>query len=375
MKLAIIGPVYPYRGGIAHYTTQMAQKFSQAGHTIRVFSFHRQYPAFLYPGKTDKDNSRVTFQVEATYSLDPLWPWTWTETARQIAAFEPDVVIIQWWVTFWGPAFALLASHLRRKHIPVVYLIHNVLPHEPGMADSLLARMALSQACGFIVQTSREESRLRSILPKAQIKMCPHPNYDLFDGQSMTREQARKLLGLRQEIPVALFFGIVRPYKGLHVLIDAIAMLRDQGRELPLVVAGEFWEDIQKYRDQIRELRLADLVTLDNRYIPNEEVGKYFSAADVFVAPYLGGTQSGVVKIAVSFGLPVLASDCIAADLTLESYPFRMHPAGNARALAADLLQVIDHSPQIPPASSAVDGWSELMHAIEAVARDICWRS
>jgi len=363
MRLAIVGPVYPYRGGIAHHTTQMAQKFSQNGVEVGVFSFQRQYPAFLYPGKSDRDQSAVTYPVEARFILDPLNPATWVKTGHEMARFKPDGVVIQWWVTFWAPAFAHLAGSLGHRGIPVIYVIHNVMPHETRFVDRFLARLALSRGKGFIVQSAREETRLRQFLPNGDIRVCPHPVYDLFNQGAMPKDQARRALGLPLDAPVALFFGIVRPYKGLRYLIEAIAKLHERGRDVHLLVAGEFWEDVRQYERQIRDLGLEEWVHVDNRYIPNEEVGKYFSAADMLVAPYVDGTQSGAIKVAMGFGLPVVATEIIAQDMP---DGVKVVQAGDASALACQIEDCLNagSSATYRPSTST---WKHLQDTISAM--------
>jgi glycosyltransferase involved in cell wall biosynthesis len=361
MKLAVVGPVFPYRGGIAHFTTQMVQKLVETGNVVQVYSYKRQYPAFLYPGKSDHDDSKQAIKLDADYLLDPLNPLTWAKTSREIVQYAPEAVVIQWWVTFWSPAYAYLARRLRREGLTVIYLVHNVMPHEPKFYDTILARMALSKGSGFIALSSREEDRLRRLLPTSRIQMCPHPVYDLFRDGSISKEQARRELNLPLDIPVLLFFGIVRPYKGLAYLIDAVGLLRDQGKKVHLVVAGEFWEHVEKYQQQINDQGLQDQARLDNRYIPNEEVGRYFSAADLLVAPYVDGTQSGAIKIAMGCGLPVLATQPIATDLP-EDIP--SVPAGDAAALAGGIEKALG-SPRVQTAYGMDNSWAILAEKIE----------
>lgn len=310
MRIAVVGPVYPYRGGIAHYTTRLAQAIREEGHELLVVSFQRQYPRFLYPGKSDRDPSQDVEQIEAEFILDPLYPWTWQRSVRRIKEFAPDLVVIQWWTTFWGPAFWWLARGLRPA-CKVVFLIHNVLPHETRFFDPWVARWTLSQGGGFIVQAESQRDKLKELLPLADPLLVEHPLYDQFAEKRIDKGEARRRLGLPEDRPVLLFFGIVRPYKGLRNLIEALALVYQQGYSPLLVVAGEFWENVEDYQKRIKELGLEEAVRIYNYYIPNEEVPVFFSAADVFVAPYTGGTQSGALKIALAFGLPVVASEKI----------------------------------------------------------------
>ena len=369
MRISLIGPVYPYRGGIAHYTSALAEALEARGHKLQVISFKRQYPAILYPGETDKDTSSSAARIEARYLLDPFYPWTWTAAAHAISDHRPQVALIQWWTTFWGPADAALAHRLR-PDMTVAYLIHNVLPHERKFWDPWIAHLALAQGQRFIVQSPSEEKRLRALVPDARISMCPHPVYARLGTRSISREQARESLELPIDHPVVLFFGIVRSYKGLKYLIEALALSQTKV-PVHLVVAGEFWEDIAAYRRQIHELGLDDRVTLIDRYVPNEEAHVLFSAVDALVAPYVGGTQSGTVQLAFGYGLPAIVSDKIAAGLPEDHAALtRIVPAGDSTALAAALVDVANRQTGGPPRQPVPADWGQMVRAVEAIGSE-----
>ncbi len=241
-RIALIGPVHPYRGGIAHHTAQLARAVKAAGHRAAVISFRRQYPQWLYPGKNDKDPSASTLNISPSYRLDPLYPWTWEATYRHLASQNPDLIAFQWWTTFWGPAFTYLGRRLAGKNIPRIFLIHNVLPHELRPWDTGLAHAALGTGTAFIAQSERERHRLMNLIPDAKIIPCRLPLYTIFDQGRIPKGDARQALGLPADDPVILFFGIVRPYKGLRDLVQASALLKDRGISFQLVIAGEFWE-------------------------------------------------------------------------------------------------------------------------------------
>lgn len=339
MRLVLIGPVYPYRGGIAHYTTHLALAFRALEHECQVISFRRQYPSWLYPGGNDKDPSHPLMQIEANYLLDPIIPWTWWQCTRYIHERNPDLVVLQWWTTFWALPFAYVARWLRRHHVSVVYLVHNVLPHEEKPWDRLLARIALSSVEGFIVQSQPEKERLVSLIPKAIIQVSPHPVYTMFTNHRVNKIQARQELGLPLNQPILLFFGIVRPYKGLKYLLEALALLKEKGVRPFLLIAGDFWEERIEYEKQIHELGLSEQVKLDDRYIPDEQAALMFSAADGLVAPYIGGTQSGVAGIAQGFSLPMIVTEQIAEGLSEQNnQTVHIIPPADAHGLA-DAIQ------------------------------------
>ena len=367
MKISLIGPVYPYRGGIAHYTASLAKALVAAGHDVQVVSYRRQYPAALYPGQSDKDPSLHPIRVEAQFLLDPLYPWTWVETAKCIARSHPDLVLLQWWTTFWAPAYSVLARSLRSRS-PVVYLIHNVFPHETKPWDRAMARLALSQGTAYIVQAPHERKKLEQLLPRAMISYCNHPVYGRFGQEPISKQLARGQLGLPPDRPLVLFFGIVRPYKGLKYLMEALAQAKTDAQ---LVVAGEFWEDVTYYRELIKHLGLAGQVTLIDKYIPNEEAHILFSAADLLVAPYVDGTQSGAVELALGYGLPSIVTEPIMAAIDQSKIgSLQVVPAGNSRALAEALTNAIASLPGWAASQHpAEDDWWRMVEAIEEIGR------
>jgi glycosyltransferase involved in cell wall biosynthesis len=344
VKISLIGPVFPFRGGIAHFTTLLAKKLIEAEHEVQVISFKQQYPAWLYPGKSDKDYSPGREKVPADYLLTPLNPLTWRKTVKEMIAFEPQLVILPWWVTFWGPTFRFIITRLKRHGIPVTVLIHNTVPHEARFLDRFLARRTLKAADRYIVMTDKEKGRLLALLPEAgKIDMAPLPIYHAFKPTQLSREALRQQMNLSDDQPVLLYFGIVRPYKGLGVLIDALKLIAEGGVEAHLLIVGEFWEDQAPYMDQIQNLGLSGRVHLYARYIPDDEVAGFFEVADVFVAPYIGGTQSAALKTALGFGLPVVVTDVI-TDAMIDVLPERCRvvKAGDAERLAEGIMEWIE---------------------------------
>ncbi len=366
MKVALIGPVFPYRGGIAHYTTSLAIAFAKY-HEITVISFSRQYPRWLYPGRSDKDPSKEPLRVEAEYLLDPFNLLSWWRTGRRVQSLKPDILILQWWVTFWAPAFIVVALLARVAHIPVMILIHNVLPHEERWWDQILAKITLRKGNSFIVHTQREKQRLLSLVPSAVVAVLPHPIYDMFGDTQIPREIARLKLEQPLDSLVLLFFGLVRPYKGLRYLIDSLAILKERGKTIHLLVAGEFWEDKDSYLQYIDRHHLSPQIKFVDRYIPNEEVGLYFSAADALVAPYVAGTQSGPATLAIDFGLPLIVTDVIADGIPrINKDRLLVVPARNPKALA-DAIEKLETYPEPQPKvlQEAENHWAQLVKVIE----------
>ncbi len=314
-KIAVIGPVYPYRGGIAHFTSALAETLQSQGHEVDIISYKWQYPKFLYPGKTDKDPSQSRTKPNASYILSSLNPFDWYKTFRYIWETKPDLVIFQWWVSIWSPAHAWLFKKLKRAGIPFKVLVHNTHPHEARAVDKILARYALKHARDFITMTDREALKLKALLKTdINVQTVPHPIYKAFPSKGYSKTEARQHLGLAPNLPVLLFFGFVRAYKGLDLLLEVVAQLQAQDTPVQLLVGGEFWDDIGQYEAQIARLNIQDKVKIVAEYIPDEEASTFFEASDCLVAPYRDATQSGSVKLALGYGIPVVVSEVVADD-------------------------------------------------------------
>lgn len=307
MRLAVIGPTFPIRGGISHYTTLLVEAL-RAEHEVLFVSYLKQYPDWLFPGKTQTDGSKdpIASRCERLISFwDPL---SWRRAARRIAASEPDLLIVSW----VNPALAVQFLYITRfvkRHSPstrIVFWCHNVAQHERLPLNSVLTRLAFSYADHFIVTCEESERNLREMRPSASVSIAHLPTLDVFArGPS---DSARRLLGLEPEDRVLLYFGFVRAYKGLMHLLEAMPAARESLPGLRLLVVGEFWEDRAPYDDAVRRNALEGSVTIVDRYVPNEEVGDYFGSADLVVLPYVSATGSGIVPLAYGFGKPVLTT-------------------------------------------------------------------
>ena len=367
MKIALFGPVYPWRGGIAHYTTLLAAAIRRHGHDTLLISFRRQYPAFLFPGRSDRDPSqRPLYAEDACYWIDSLNPFTWLMTFRRLYAYRPDLLILQWWTTFWAPLYLTLGV-LNRILLgaPLVYLCHNVLPHEAREGDRLVARAVLRLGSHFIVQSTAEEARLRALLPWVRASIAPLPVYTIGTGERLPKREARRRLALPEGVPVLLFFGIVRPYKGLDLLLAALPLVRARIGDVRLIVAGEFWEPQRRYREQMQSLGIEAIVVIDDRYIPDEETPLYFSAADLLVAPYRHVTASAVVQMAKGFGLPTVSTADLMSEEAVDSADVTIE------TLASAICDALEREVSVLPAAVNVKegvGWNQLVMLLERMA-------
>lgn len=307
MRIAVLGPVHPYRGGIAHYTARLCQELIAEGHEVLVVNLTRQYPSALFPGSTQEDSSEQSFDVPAERLVDSMNPLTWRRAAKRIAEFGAQTLIVQWWHPYFAASFGAIAYQARARGTQVVFVCHNVLPHESSPADKVLASFAYRSAHRFVVHADAEETRLGELLRDPFVSVHPHPVYDLFESEDpIDRFAARDELGLDAD-RVILFFGLIRKYKGLDLLLDAMPrIIAETGAHL--WIAGECYDELSDYQNQIVRLGIAQHVTLDARYVANEEVPTIMAAADVAVLPYRHATQSGIAQVAYACGRPVITT-------------------------------------------------------------------
>jgi glycosyltransferase involved in cell wall biosynthesis len=359
MRIALLGPLAPWRGGLAQYLAAMGETLSRRAE-VRGFTFTRQYPGLLFPGRSqrDPDAERPTFPVEAT--LDSIAPPSWKRTARAIDAFAPGMVILKWWMPFFGPSFASSVGPARARGTRVILVCDNLTPHERRPFDAALTRWMLRNSDGYLVMSDAVERDLDRLKPGAPRRRVPHPLYAQFDRGRWTRASARERLGLSGE--VILFFGYVRRYKGLDVLLEAFRAVRAR-RDATLVVAGEFYEDAGPYRALARAAGGEPAVRMLEHYLPDPEVEAVFKAADVVVLPYRSATQSGVTHVAFALGVPVIITDVGGLAETVEDgVTGLVVPPEDPAALARAIERFFD------------DGLGPRMReAISSVARERSW--
>jgi len=342
-RITIIGPVYPHRGGIAHYTACLARALSGVGCRVQLISFQRLYPRWLFPGRSEFDPSRQPAAFPTERILAPVNPLRWIAAMRAIRRFSPDLVIIAWWHSWFLPCTVFCLAWLRWiQHRRTVLLCHNLGSHDHRVADCLVWPILSRLPHAHIVHQSDGPKRICSLNPGARVICSPHPSYEIFCASPITREQARQHLGLDPRDEVCLVFGLVRYYKGLDIALEAAGLLRDR-LHLRWLIAGEFYEPRDQYDRMIRRLGLAERVSIDDRYILNEDVSLYFRAADLLVAPYRAATHSGVVQIARGFDLPVIAADVGGMkDLISPGETGLLVPPVDAKALAVAIAQFFD---------------------------------
>lgn len=307
-KIVLIGPVYPYKGGIAHYTGLLYRALKQLG-DVTMVSYKFQYPKLLYK-KEQKDYSNDTFKIEDTnYWIHTANPFNWIRTAKKINHRKPDMVIIQWWHPYFAPCYWVLCRLLKRTK--VLFVCHNVFPHERFPMDRFLTKAVLRQGNCYIVQSKTDAQDLQSVIKNPVFRQTVHPTYNAFKLQDLSKEQARSLIAIGQEQKVLLFFGFIREYKGLSYLLQAMPDVIRKVKDARLLVVGDFSgpEEKNRYLDMVQQYKLADAVKVYDGYVSDKEVEKFFAACDLVVLPYISATQSGIAQIAYGFEKPVIVTN------------------------------------------------------------------
>jgi glycosyltransferase involved in cell wall biosynthesis len=301
MKICLIAPIPPFRGGIAKYCHSLAQELEKR-HDLLLLSYKRQYPELLYGKKKQIDQNVVRDDIvkefeRLSYDIDSASVWSWYATVEKIVAFESDLVILPWWVAYWAPMYAYLLSSLKKKGIKVVFICINVFEHEDNCMKKMLTKFIIRRVDAIIVHSEQEKRTLLALNPKAAVTKHLLPVFRYDTSVALRQDTALRLL----------FFGFVRPYKGLDTLLNAIALLNDY--DILLEITGEFWSDKNEYLALIKGLGISNKVTIVDTYVPDNEMSQYFSRVDLVVLPYRKSITSGVIATAYGFGKPVLATD------------------------------------------------------------------
>lgn len=309
MKVVILGTAWPYRGGLAVYNERLAREFAAEGNDVTIYTFTLQYPSFLFPGKTQYSTEPAPSDLKIVRSLNSVNPLSWGKTGRAIKALEPDILVIKFWLPFMAPCLGRVARIVRRGgKTRVVSILDNIIPHEHRPGDRLFGRYFTRSVDGFVAMSDsvlEDLNRFDTVKPRV---FCRHPLYDNF-GLKASREEALKFLGLDPAQRYMLFFGLIRDYKGLDLLLKAYADSRFRKMNVKLIVAGEFYSGSEKYFEMEKQLGLEGMVIWKSDFVPDSEVRYCFGAADIIVQPYKSATQSGVTQIAYHFEKPMLVTN------------------------------------------------------------------
>lgn len=339
MRIVILGSAYPLRGGgIASFNERLASHFQAQGHEVDIYSFSLQYPNFLFPGKSQYSDEPPPAGLHIRTKVNSVNPLNWVRVGRELKNARYDLLIVRFWMPFFGPCLGTIQRQVKKnKHTRIVCIADNIIPHEQRFGDTLLIRYFLKSVDACVTMSKSVLADLRRLSPHMPAVYSPHPLYDNY-GTHLSKAEARKQLHIPENEKVILFFGFIRHYKGLDLLLEALADARVRQLQVKLLLAGEFYGDPAPYRAIISKHNLDDAIFMHTDFIPNQEVGRYFSAADCVVLPYRTATQSGITQVAYHFDLPMIVSNVGGLPELVESDYVGYVVEPNAEAIANGIM-------------------------------------
>jgi glycosyltransferase involved in cell wall biosynthesis len=375
-NILIIGPAHPLRGGLASYNERLAREFQREGHSCALFTFSLQYPSFLFPGTTQYSSEPAPENLTIHVKLNSINPLNWWQCGRNIRHMNPDIVVVRYWLPFMGPCLGTVLRLIKKnKQTQVICIADNIIPHEKRPGDALFTRYFLKPIDGFITMSQKVLNDLKPLSNKPA-QFINHPLYDNF-GNALPQQEALQHLKLDPNRRWMLFFGFIRPYKGLKLLLEAMHLLKTNGwlekEKISLLIAGEFYDDPAPYNQLIEQYQLQNNLNLHTDFIPDSEVRYYFSAANRVVQPYLHATQSGVTPLAYHFNVPMLVTRVGAlADLVPPAIGEVAEP--NAESLAEHIQRLFERDTKsMQEAIEREKGqyaWSNITRAILSLAEN-----
>jgi glycosyltransferase involved in cell wall biosynthesis len=311
-NIIIIGPAYPLRGGgMASFNERLARAFQSEGHKVSIYTFSLQYPSFMFPGTSQYSTEAPPEGLDIKVLINSINPFNWIKIGRRLKKERPDIIVVRYWLPLMGPCFGtILRIAKKNKHSKVVCIADNVIPHEKRFGDKPFTKYFIKPVDAFITMSQKVLADLRTFTSTAPAKYVVHPLYDNF-GEKINRDEARKNTGINNNDFVLLFFGFIRKYKGLDILLEAMKLLKDEASipNLKLLIAGEFYDDRKMYEEQIERLGIKDILILRTEFIADKEIKNYLCAANVVVQPYRNATQSGVTPLAYHFEVPMIVTN------------------------------------------------------------------
>jgi glycosyltransferase involved in cell wall biosynthesis len=341
-KLVIIGPAWPLRGGLAAFDEKLATCFSEKGIQSSIQTFSLQYPSLLFPGKTQYSTEPAPIGINIKATINSINPFNWIKVGWQIKNEKPDLIIVRFWIPFLGPCLGTILKIVHwNKHTKIIAIVDNMIPHEKRWGDSFFTKYFASSIDGFMTMSEKVKKDVKLFSHKP-IQVSPHPIFDHF-GQSISKQVARKQLGLPETQNIILFFGYIRKYKGLDLLIEAMKDDRIQQLGIHLLVVGEFYEAASPYYDLVESLNLQNKITFYDQFIPDQEVTNYVSAADFIIQPYKNATQSGVTPLAYHFNKPMLVTNVGGLADTVPHLKVGVVTSTNSASIADGIVTLYEH--------------------------------
>lgn len=378
-KLALIGTTWPFRGGgIASFNERLARAFQAQGYEVTIYTFSLQYPNFLFPGKTQYSEQEAPTDLNIKVCINSMNPLNWISVGKKIKATNPDLVLVRYWLPLMGPCLGTILRIIKgNKHSKIICIADNVIPHEKRPGDKPFTQYFVGPVDGFVTMSAKVLSDLKAFTQTRAIQAV-HPLYDNF-GDPMEKAQAKLHLGIPVEQPIILFFGFIRKYKGLDLLLEAMALLKEEARSHPemvvpkLLVAGEFYDAEAGYLSQIDQLGIRDLLILKTDFIADDQVRYYLSASDFVIQPYKNATQSGVTPLAYHFEKPMLVTNVGGLAELVPNGQVGLVVEPNVKAIADGIknLYALGENHFLPQlrAEKIKYGWNQLVQTIEALAQ------
>jgi glycosyltransferase involved in cell wall biosynthesis len=307
MKIAIIGTAFPYRGGLANFNERLAYQMQKDGHLTNIYTFSLQYPNFIFPGKSQYSQDQVPKELTIKRAVNSINPFNWFVTGKAIKKENYDLIVVAYWLPFMSPCLSSIIYQIKKnKYSKVVSIVHNMIPHEPRLGDTILNKLFVNQCDAFLALSKSVLNDIKSFDKQKPKALSPHPVYDNF-GEMIDQKEAIKELNLDPNKKHLLFFGLIRDYKGLDLLLEAMPLL--EKKDITLIIAGEYYANRSSYSSIIEKHQLKSRIIEINSFIPNNEVKYYFCACDLVVQPYKSATQSGVTQIAYHFNKPMIVTN------------------------------------------------------------------
>jgi glycosyltransferase involved in cell wall biosynthesis len=374
VKVIIIGPAHPLRGGLATFDHRLAKEFNDQGDDCSIVSYALQYPSVFFPGKTQFSDEPAPENLNIHTLINSVNPLNWLQVGKQIKAWKPDIVVVRFWLPFMGPALGTILRQVRKNHhTKIICIADNVIPHEKRPGDKSFTKYFLKSCDAFVTMSEKVMQDLRQFEQSKPAQFIQHPLYDTF-GNAITKEEARKKLGLPLHEKIILFFGFIRHYKGLDILLHAMKDERIKNANIKLLVAGEFYEDEKPYLQIIQENDLQQQVILKTNFIPDSQVRDYLCAADAVIQPYRSATQSGVTPLAYHFEKPMVITNVGGLPTLVPHQKVGLVTEPDPKAIADAILRFYELGEDffIPHLQSEKKkySWANLTSAIKQLAQN-----
>jgi glycosyltransferase involved in cell wall biosynthesis len=372
-SVVIIGPAHPLRGGLASYDERLAREFVSQGCKTIIYTFSLQYPGFLFPGTTQYSTEPAPNDISIKVCINSVNPFNWIKIGNELKNIQPDIIVVRYWLPFMGPCLGTILRRVKKnKHTKVVCIADNIIPHEKRPGDVPFTKYFVKPVDAFITMSEKVLSDLPLFSGNKPARFVAHPLYDNF-GEKISKEAARKYLGINSNEKILLFFGFIRKYKGLDILLDAMKQLK--GKPYKLLIAGEFYEDQKQYNDQIEALGINDQLILKTDFIPDSEVKYYLCAADVVVQPYRNATQSGVTPLAYHFEVPMIVTNVGGLPSLVPEGKVGLIAEPNANSIAEKVMEYFDKGSEsfLPylVEEKKKYSWEKMTEAISEVSSNI----